>query len=423
MKKKNNLTRIALLLSLFLSAHATALAQRHEIFDSRVASLQVTAGDDWMSIPVVTLGGEVPILISFDDLTHEYHRYVYRVEHCEADWSVSEDLFISDFVEGFHDGVPIDDLQESLNTNVLYTHYSLQIPNERCRIKMSGNYRVTVYDENDGGKTILQACFMVVEPIAGVSMSVTTNTDIDINNAHQQLNMQVSYGRLNVTDPERQLKTVVMQNGRWDNAVMNAKPQFVMSDGLRWEHCRDLIFPGGNEYRKFEMLDVNRSSMGIDVIDWDGDHFHAYLWPDLPRPSYVYDEDANGSFLIRNSENYEIERTCEYLLVHFKLPSPIRYDGDIYLNGTWTNDQFSPAYRLEYDLPNQCYEAVVPLKQGYYSYQYLLMQADGSLIPLPSEGCFYQTENDYQALVYYRGIGERTDRLVGYGKANSSRNR
>ena len=215
------------------------------------------------------------------------------------------------------------------------------------------------------------------------------------------------------TDPERQLRTVVTQNNRWDNAVVNSRPQFVMADGLRWSHNRDLIFPAGNEYRKFETLDVSHPTMGIEAIDWDGDNYHAYIWPDEPRRSYLYDEDANGAFLIRNSDNYDIDRTCDYLLVHFRLRSP-RLDAPVYVNGVWTNDRFLPRYAMEYDDANNQYELVVPLKQGYYSYQYLAMQPDGTLVPVPSEGCFYQTENCYQAYVYFRGIGERTDRLVGF---------
>ena len=407
------LSVILAIASVLLSAPTLVFAQRHEILNERIASLQVTAGDDWLSPPVIQLHGGTPICIDFDDLTHEYHRYVYKIEHCEADWTLSESLFASDYIEGFADGLPLDDLEESLNTNVLYTHYRLQIPNERCRIKMSGNYRVTIYDENENDRPMLTACFMVVEPLAGISLSVTTNTDIDIYGRNQQVEMQLSYGSLNVTDPERQLCTVVTQNNRWDNAVVNSRPQFVMADGLRWSHNRDLIFPAGNEYRKFETLDVSHPTMGIEAIDWDGDNYHTYIWPDEPRRSYHYDEDANGAFLIRNSDNYDIDRTCDYLLVHFRLRSP-RLDAPVYVNGAWTNDRFLPRYAMEYDDANNQYELVVPLKQGYYSYQYLAMQPDGTLVPVPSEGCFYQTENSYQAYVYFRGIGERTDRLVGF---------
>ena len=44
---------------------------------------------------------------------------------------------------------------------------------------------------------------------------------------------------------------------------------------------------------------------------------------------------------------------------------------------------------------------------------------DGTLHPVSTEGNFYQTENSYQMLIYYKGIGQRTYRLVGYNKIRS----
>lgn len=406
---------LLILLSLILVKNVSA--QRNEIYDRGIASLQVVAGQQWLSLPIIKLGSHGPnerINISFDDLTHTYHRYVYRIEHCEADWTVSDQLFSSDYIEGFQDGNTIDDIVESINTNTLYTHYSLQIPNEQCSLKMSGNYKLTVYDENDGNRPMFTACFMVIEPAMGVALDVTTNTDIDINKAHQQVSMQVNYGGINVTDPMSQIKTVIMQNRRWDNAKVNPRPQYIMPDGLKWEHNRDLIFQAGNEYHKYEILDVDHPSMGIDRIVWDGNDYQVYPYVCTPRPNYLYDEDANGAFYIRNSDNIENDISSEYVYVHYTLKTPQRFAGDIYVTGAWTNDQFTPEYLMTYDEINKCYTATIRQKQGYYSYQYVLVDVNGVSQAVPSEGSFYQTENKYQALVYYRGRGERTDRLVGY---------
>lgn len=406
---------LLILLSLILVKNVSA--QRNEIYDRGISSLQVVAGQQWLSLPIIKLGSHGPnerINISFDDLTHTYHRYVYRIEHCEADWTVSDQLFSSDYIEGFQDGNTIDDIVESINTNTLYTHYSLQIPNEQCSLKMSGNYKLTVYDENDGNRPMFTACFMVIEPAMGVALDVTTNTDIDINKAHQQVSMQVNYGGINVTDPMSQIKTVIMQNRRWDNAKVNPRPQYIMPDGLKWEHNRDLIFQAGNEYHKYEILDVDHPSMGIDRIVWDGNDYQVYPYVCTPRPNYLYDEDANGAFYIRNSDNIENDISSEYVYVHYTLKTPQRFAGDIYVNGAWTNDQFTPEYLMTYNEINKCYTATIRQKQGYYSYQYVLVDVNGVSQAVPSEGSFYQTENKYQALVYYRGRGERTDRLVGY---------
>lgn len=398
----------------------TAHAQRHEIFSDDIQSLQVIANGNWLGMPVVTLGNG-NLYIAFDDLTHEYRRYQYRIEHCEADWTLSDELFPSDYVNGFADTNPIDDVQESLLTNVLYTHYSLQLPNEHCQIKMGGNYRLTVYDDNNDREPVLTACFMVVEPKMGLSLDVTTNTDLSINRSHQQVSMSLDYGGLPVTFPEQQIKTVVLQNGRWDDARWCPRPQYTHADGLQWTHNRDLIFDAGNEYRKFEILSTDVASMGIEKIRWDGEEFHAYPFPSTPRPNYLYDEDANGAFLIRNSDNIDADFTSDYMTVHFRLDVPGRLPGDVYLNANWTLDRFLPQYQMEYNEQQKAYEGAVRLKLGYYSYQYLMLDADGHPHPVPSEGNFYQTENNYQALVYYRERGGRTDRLVGFAEVTKSR--
>lgn len=407
---------LAIIIALSALAANNSFAQYNEIKSENIASLQIVAGNNWLSMPIATLNGEA-INISFDDLTHEYHRYAYRLQHCEADWSVSEGIFESDYCEGFADGSTIDDIEESLNTNTLYTHYRLSIPNENCRIKMSGNYRLTVYDENEGD-TIFTACFMVVEPLVKTSMAVTTNTDIDTNKAHQQVAAEINYSALGITNPNTELYTVVMQNGRWSTARINAAPQYQTGSGLRWEHNRDYIFNGGNEFHKFEILDVTHPTLGIENVSWDGKNYHAQIWTDRPRPSYVYDEDTNGSFYIRNSDNIENDRISEYVTVHFRLQAP-QQNGRVFVNGVWTNDRFIPRYEMTYNEQTKLYEAYIPLKQGYYSYQYLTMCDDGTLHPVSTEGNFYQTENSYQMLIYYKGIGQRTYRLVGYNKIRS----
>lgn len=411
-----------ILLSIALICYSTYItAQCSEIYDSRIATLQVVANDNWLSLPVINLNSNDRINIDFDDLTHQYTRYTYKLEHCEADWSVSDNLFPSDYIDGFAEGNTIDNSHESINTNIQYTHYTLQIPNNLCRPKISGNYRLTVYDENDDNKPVFSACFMIAEPVMGIQLEVTSNTDIDINNSHQQVSMQLTYGNTKVTDYRAQITTVLMQNGRIDNIRKNVKPQYIMPDGLKWQHCKDFIFDGGNEYHKYEILDVSHTTMGLDDIIWDGKNYQAYPFMDEPRPNYVHDEDADGAFYIRNSDNIENNITCDYVYVNYRMKCPQIKEAEIYINGVWTNNSFTPQYKMTYNEEKEMYEAAVLQKQGYYNYQYLMKTRDGRIKALPYDGSYYQTENRYQALVYYRGQGERTDKLVGYQEIQTSR--
>ena len=341
----------------------------------------------------------------------------YRLEHCEADWQPSTGLFDSDVAEGFLSGNTIDDVKESTLTNTLYTHYHLEIPNSKCRPRLSGNYRLSVYDDNFTDQPLLTACFMLTEPAEhsmGVRLAITTQTDRTINDRHQQVDMQIDYGNYTVSNPQRQIRTVVMQNRNWLDARWNSKPQYVMPDGLRWTHNQDYIFCAGNEYRKFEILSTDAASMGIDRISWDGKDYHVYPFATSPFLNYVYDEDADGAFLIRNSDNTDVNTTSDYVQTHFRLNVPAPYPCRLYLDGDWTCNRLLPAYEMSYQPEGKYYEAVVPLKFGYYNYQFLTADEHGKLSSFRVDSCHYQTENSYQALVYFRPQGGRTDRLVGY---------
>ncbi len=411
-KSRRN-AKVILALCLAMPLAANVANGRNVVLDPRIKTLTAVVGSDWLSPAVLTLGSDDVLNVGFDEMSHTYHRFVYAVEHCEDDWSLSEGIFESDYLEGFNNN-PIDDYRNSINTVLQYTHYSFSLPNERCRLKMSGNYRLTVYDEDNANAPVLRVEFRVVEPLMNVGLDATTNTDVDVNRSHQQVSVSLDYGSVNITNPDEQIRLVVMQNGRDDNAVVGARPNMVNNRGLQWAHNRSLIFDAGNEYHKFEALDASHPTMGIDRMEWDGHAYHAYTFASEDRRNYLYDVDANGAFYVRNSDNVENDYNCEYLYVHYKLKTAEVAGGDIVIDGWWTTDADTAAYTMAYDAADGSYNGALLQKQGYYSYQYLLKTPDGQTRIPPSEGSFYQTENRYQALVYYRETGGRTWRLVGY---------
>ena len=262
------ISRIAFLITIMLWLPMFAKGQNNTIISPTISTLQVVAGDDWLSMPIIDLDGQNCINISFDDMSHEYKRYAYRVEHCDAKWNPSTELFPSDFCEGFSDGNIIDDFSESINTNELYTHYTVAFPNDKCRLKMAGNYRVTIYDENTKDIAAI-ACFGIVDQLVSIRLETTSNTDIDVNGKHQQINMSLDYGNLRVTNPTAEFSIRIYQNGSTLMDVKDPTPQTISHTGLQWLHNRDMIFEAGNEYRKFEVLDVSHTTMGLESIGWD----------------------------------------------------------------------------------------------------------------------------------------------------------
>ena len=400
---------LSILLIIPLAANAW-----HSVKMPNIKSLQVILNDDFEALPVLQLKGPDVMHISFDELSHNYKRFTYHVEPCNPDWTPTEGLFDADWLEGINDQ-PIDEYDNSINTSVLYTNYAFDFPNEQTNVRISGNYRLHIVDdETQEDAAVVE--FRVLEPITNVGLGVTTNTDIDLNGRYQQVNMTVKLNGLKVTRIDEELQTFVMQNGREDNMKVNIKPNYITPQAFQWEHNRRLIFDAGNEYHKFEVLDPRHLSMGLADVMWDKETntWHAVPYPCEQRRSYLYDEDTDGAFLLRNSDNYDAERTSEYVYVHYFLKPLREYsDAHIVLNGRWTTEPLD-NYIMQYDEAEQVYKLTVMQKLGYYNYQLLLMDYDGTTHTLPEEGSFFETENKYQALVYYKATSERAWRLVGF---------
>ena len=386
-------------------------AQQQRILDENVRTLQVIVEGDPTLPPMLAYGKHKHLEISWDEMSHEYKRYVYHIQHCDADWQPSDGIFQSDFMSGLNDQL-IEDYEVSFNTTQLYTHYHLRLPNPDVAFLLSGNYSVKIFNEGDdveNDEPVLEAQFCIYENTAGIHAEVSGNTDIDFNRDHQQLTLAVGYGPLRVVDPARELKTIVMQNRRLDNAVRLQTPDIRKQNGIEFTHNRDLIFPAGSEFHKFEILDVHRTSLGVDRMEWYEPYYHATLFPLSVQRNYTYSEDANGVYVLRSADDEDDAVTAEYVMTHFILLSP-RLPNDVYVCGDWTNGAFDPQCRMEYDELHGQYECGVLLKQGYYGFQF--RQSDGSTAR--TMGDFYETENEYSVLVYYRGQGSRFDRLVGY---------
>ncbi len=395
---------------LLLSLHV--VAQQTRSLSERIRTVQVIVNDDPLLPPVAKLGDRVEI--GFDELSHEYIRFIYKVEFCNADWSPATEIFESDYMEGFN-GLPIEDYETSFNTTVLYTHYRFAFPNEDVRLLLPGNYRVKVYsDERDADdEPVLEACFSLLQPCMSIAGEVLTNTDIDFQQRHHQISYSVNFGGQRVVDPARELRTVVMQNRRWDTAVVNLPPNIQRATGVEWNHRRDLIFDAGSEFHKFEILDVRLNGMNVDRMAWIGEQYHATLFSNAPQRNYTYDSDVNGGYVIRHTGDEENDTHCEYLFVHFLLQRPQLLEGDVYVCGLWDNGSPNPECKMTYDEKTGMYECGVFLKQGYYNYQFRQF-VDGVGRTDLTEGDFYQTKNEYLILVYHRPQGARFDALVGY---------
>ena len=415
-KSEGSILRILILLLSVVSCPLSTNAQTQQIFNRNIKTLTLTVDDDPTLPPYLLYASRQYIDIEWDEMSHDYKRYRYHIDHCDWDWNVTDGIFESDYLEGLNDQL-VEDFEKSFNTTQIYTHYRLRVPSKEIRLRLSGNYRVLIYEEDEEDSPVLEARFCIYEREAGIIAQLSSNTDIDFNDRHQQMTLSIGYGSLAVIDPEQELKVVVMQNRRWDSRVEGLVPNVRKPNGIEFTHNRNLIFPAGNEYHRFEILDVHRTATGVDRIDWFEPYYHATLFPAVIDHSYSYTEDQNGVYVVRSSDNYDDWTTAEYVVVHFFLESPRLEGGDVYVSGWWAGQTFNPDCKMEYDEARECYHAAILLKQGYYSYEFI--QKDGLM--QRTMGSFYETENEYEVLVYFRQQGARYDRLSGYRLMHNTR--
>lgn len=394
----------AALLLVPMMLHAQWLGSKSDMINT----LRAISNGDWERPQIIRLNSDETIEFSFDEMSHQYHRFTYHITHCDAQWKPS-DLIESEYMNGFNDQ-PIENWENSLNTTFDYTHYSLTLPNDDVTLKLSGNYRLSISED---GKEVAWFRFMIVEDRHNLSATVDGNTDIDSHKSHQQVNMSVSLNGLNVTHPESEIYTVVMQNRRFDNAVLNPKPTYNAGNRLTYGHCRDLIFPAGNEFRRFEIVNMYDYFKNVDRVTFHDPYYHADLIEDTRHHAYTFDYDHNGRYLIRYNQASNSDTEADYLFVHFSLASEPMTGGKLYVSGHFNGGSLTSKYEMEYNSREKAYQATVLLKMGAYDYQYLWVPDDETAGQTePAEGDWYETKNEYLILLYYRQRGSRYNRLI-----------
>ena len=73
-------------------------------------------------------------------------------------------------------------------------------------------------------------------------------------------------------------------------------------------------------------------------------------------------------------------------------------------------------YKMNYNKESGFYEKAILIKQGFVNFEYTLTDKNGNVDSENAiDGNFYQTENQYSIIVYYRGNNDRYDRVIGHG--------
>lgn len=368
--------------------------------------------------PIIPLNKS--FIFSFDDLSDEMVDYYYKIEHYTYDWKLSG-LSDREYIKGYSED-RIREYDNAFNTLQFFTHYKVIFPNENTRIIKSGNYKITVLNEDDD--VIFTRKFVLYETKVQVGITVHRSRDVVNLNEKQSVQFIINHPNLLVNNPKEELKTVLLQNNDWNTAITNLQPQFYRGTQMLFKYTDKMNFWAGNEFLYFDSKAVRSATLNIARVDSGPNLYHTILYTNQERIDMPYTNypDINGNFVIRNIYGEDNNLESDYTWVFFSLESYENIgDKKIYVNGSFNNWRNEPANQMVYNSKTGLYEAKILLKQGFYNYQYVTVDKNNKISNHDIDGSFYQTENQYSVLVYYHKFGSRYDSVIGFGQGNSEK--
>ncbi|QZK99607.1 DUF5103 domain-containing protein [Flavobacterium psychrophilum] len=369
-------------------------------------------------IPVFKLGE--PFQLSFDDLFGTEEDYYYTIAQYNYNWTPTL-LSKNEYLNG-NDNQRIQDYENSFNTLQIYSHYRLNFPNNYTQITKSGNYLVSIFNSNK--EIIFTKKIIIYEELVDVPMQVKRARNVTDNKYKHNLEFSIKSNSILFQNPVQNVKIILLQNGKWDNAIVNIKPQYTIGNDLIFKYDKETQFFAGNEYLYFDNKEIRVATNTIAKVNSNTGLYNSHLYTDSARKykSYSYYPDINGNFKIRNltAQNNDIE--ADYSWIYFTLfaiNAPA--STNIYITGMFNNNTISPENKMDYNTNKGVFEKAILIKQGFTNYNYTVLDSQNNISDKdPIDGNFYETENQYTAIVYYRQNGELYDRVIGKGNANST---
>lgn len=411
-----------ILFYLFLAiATSTVKAQgeyQNKTYKNYIKTVECYNTSKEQSFPIINLKSSETLTFAFDDLRGGQQNFTYVVEHCTWDWKSSR-INSLDYLEGVQQDI-LFNYRYSFNTLVKFTHYQMTFPNDQMKVKIGGNYVLKIYEDNDPNKVVITQRFHVLNNTINIGAEVVPATEVADRNSKQKINFSL-FHQTPINNPYLEVKAVVMQNMIPQTAIVNTKPSFVKSGTLVYNDINTNHFYGGNEFRKFDTRSFRYKAEHVADIYRDSTQ-NVILSIDLPNGSNRYSDqfDENGNFYIRNTDGRDNTTDSDYAYLLFTLAAqPPTAKGNVYVFGRFNNYALTDENKLTFESSRRRYYGNIKLKQGIYDFKYVWVDENGRFNDTVFEGSFFETENTYQVLAYYRRPGARYDDLVGFTNINS----
>ncbi len=371
-----------------------------------MVTLQPSGASNFNTDPITALGGT--LFLDFDLIGEDYEFLHAKLIHCTYDWHQSE-IRSLDYLNVYNE-FSLDDFTYSSNTLIPYTRYQFTLP----PVTKSGNYLLMVYRDGDEADLLFTRRFVVYENLASVSGRVLFSQLARQMQTHQRIDFEVRHPTLNIFNPLRDLKIILLQNHNWYSAIKELQPTVQRPDQryLEFHHFTgENEFEGNNEFRFFDLRATQYRGRNINAVFRQGNSFSARLGKDVPRRNLAYTnsiEDENGAYFVGNTDPGEDLLEVDYIYTSFFLESE-QLSGPVYVTGKWNNWRLDESNEMVYEPGLGLYIKEIRLKQGFYNFAYTTKEGMKKI-----EGSFPETENQYEILVYFTDPSLAYHRLIGY---------
>ena len=419
---------LSLLLAVCISV--AARAQDPDVtYMPNIQGIKLYLQGNQLGYPLISLNSSELLELHFDDLDGQVKNYYYTFQLCNADW-LPANLSTFDYLKGFSQ-VRLSQYRVAGISQTKYVHYQAVLPDRNCVPTRSGNYLLKVFLDGDVNKLAFTRRILIYEKQAEVGLQIVQPYNTELFRTHQKILFDVNKGQINVVNPAQQIKAVVLQNFRWDNARLNVQPTFIRNNMMEFNNENELVFPAGKEFRWADLRSFRFQSDRVARVDNTPGNINVFLQPDGERTQqrYLKFTDYNGFFFIESTDVPNPWWQTDYSTVHFTfIPRGNQpyANKKVFVVGEMNKYNMDDTSAMTYNAANGQYEKTLYLKQGYYSYTYVTRDADKpNSAPLTeqTDGDYWETENDYTVLIYYRSLSGRHDELIGVSTVNSLNSR
>jgi len=404
----------------------TAAQVPDAVYSSRVQTAQLYPYGNQLAYPMVRLNSSDRLELQFDDLDANVKNYYYTFQLCDADWTPSL-LSTFDYISGFSQQ-RITNYRNSSIAFTRYTHYQAVLPDRNCVPTRSGNYILKVFLNGDTSRLAFTKRMLVVDSKATIAAQIQQPFGGEVFRTHQKVQFRVNLSeQLNVVNQLQQIKVVILQNNRWDNAAINLRPTFFSRTRLEYNTENDAVFPAGKEWRWLDLRSFRFLSDRIERANKNRNSTDIFVKPDADRSSQRFNffRDNNGMYTIETTESINPLWQTDYATTYFTFVPPDRaafVNRDVYILGRLTNYNLDDSAKMVFNEEKGVYERTLFLKNGYYDYCYVTIDKDDKKRKASfqfTEGNYWESENNYTILVYYRPLAGRSDELIALAQVNS----